>query len=275
MKSLPFWIYILIWIIILLHPYSLFSQSAPKLLGAATAALAMNDATSTGVWSVDGNPAGIATEPLSVGIGVNNHFCESSMSVKGIAAIIPIANTRLGLLYSHFGEALLSEQHLGLSMARLFSKLQVGISGHLYSRQSSEAAIPNRLAVGFSLGVMAPINKKLSVGIASDNPIAMYWNDPSNETLTQRITLGILWQMRPDWNAHLAVEKQTNWPLNIKIGLEYQPAKRLSLRLGYSSEPASIHFGTGLNWNHFSLNLATLYQTTTGLSPQIAIQWNK
>lgn len=254
-------------------PILIFCQSAPKLLGASTSALANSDVIATDPWAIDGNPSGIANEPLSVGISVDNRFCESALSVKGISTIIPWANTRIGLLYTHFGESMLSEQHIGLAFGRLFKKVRVGLSTHLYYRQSSEPAVPRSHAVAFSVGVMLPINNALIIGIASDNPIAMYWSGSSHELLKQRITIGMIWKMKSDWCSYLAIEKMSEWPLNIKIALDYSPIKSISLKTGYSSDPSTFHIGTGLNWNQFTLTISSLYQTTTGISPQITLLW--
>lgn len=254
-------------------PVLLFCQSAPKLLGASTSALANTDVMATDSWAIDGNPSGIANEPLSVGISVDNRFCESAMSVKGISTIIPWGITRIGLLYTHFGESTLSEQHMGLAFGRVFRKVQVGLSAHLYSRQSSEPAVPGSHAVAFSVGVLLPLNDAIHVGIATDNPIAMYWSGHNHELLRQRITIGIKWKMKSDWSSYLAVEKLTDWPLNIKIALDYSPIKSMSLKAGYSSEPSTLHLGTSLSWNQFSFIISSLYQTTTGISPQITLLW--
>ena len=60
-------------------------------------------------------------------------------------------------------------------------------------------------------------------------------------------------------------------PLNatadVRLGLEYDPADAIALRIGFGTARPSVGFGLGINLKSLQLNFAATWHQQLGLSP--------
>ncbi|MEL6865348.1 MAG: hypothetical protein AAFP19_13060, partial [Bacteroidota bacterium] len=70
------------------------------------------------------------------------------------------------------------------------------------------------------------------------------------------------------------VQKDIDFKMNIKAGIEYLIYEGLRLRAGTGSQPSTFSFGLGYEWtNGLQINLASNYHQTLGFSPAFGLQY--
>ena len=70
----------------------------------------------------------------------------------------------------------------------------------------------------------------------------------------------------------IELEKDIDFPLRIRYGLEYQIKDKLYLRIGYSSRPSNFHLGFGIYINdQLMIDVGNKYDQTLGLTPSASI----
>ena len=72
-------------------------------------------------------------------------------------------------------------------------------------------------------------------------------------------------------NAEL--EKNIDFPFRFRGSIDYKFLEALEVRLGYSSEPSSFHFGFGYSFANFSLDAASSYHQVLGFSPAVSLTY--
>jgi hypothetical protein len=74
----------------------------------------------------------------------------------------------------------------------------------------------------------------------------------------------------------LELEKDVDFPLRLKGGVEYRPVEPLFLRAGFGNNPSMVHFGIGLAiGTALNVDLASSYHQTLGLSPSASVSYEK
>ncbi|PSR56099.1 hypothetical protein AHMF7605_22635 [Adhaeribacter arboris] len=71
-------------------------------------------------------------------------------------------------------------------------------------------------------------------------------------------------------------EKHLDYPVNVKVGLEYKLIAKLSLRAGIATATEQFSFGTGFQAKQLQFDYAYGRQTVLGNLHQLAIsyKWN-
>lgn len=74
-----------------------------------------------------------------------------------------------------------------------------------------------------------------------------------------------------DFSFNAAIEKDLNYKPSLLFGMDYDIIEYLSLRTGYSNEPARFSAGVGINYSIFSLDYAIFTHQDLGLTHQAGI----
>ncbi len=74
-----------------------------------------------------------------------------------------------------------------------------------------------------------------------------------------------------DFSLNAAIEKDLNYKPSLLFGMDYDIIEYLSLRTGYSNEPARFSAGVGINYSIFSLDYAIFTHQDLGLTHQAGI----
>jgi len=70
---------------------------------------------------------------------------------------------------------------------------------------------------------------------------------------------------------NLSVDKEINFPISVKSGIEFIPIKFVSLRFGFCNSPSSFAGGIGINYSFFHIDYAFKQNQELGISHQFGI----
>lgn len=223
------------------------------------------------VSAVLGNQAGITSlnKPGFV-LMAENRFLLKELSHINIGAVLPTSMGHFGISVEQFGLSKYSEQQIGLSYARKFSK-KISIGAQFdYLR----LRIPDYGAAGFinfEIGFLLKIFPQLDFGGHLYNPMPTKLTDI--DTRTGSFAFGLAYRPSDKTTIMAEIEKDITYAPNIKTAIEYQPVKVLTIRAGYNTQPAQLTFGIGLQISkRVAIDAGSGYNLILGPSPVLGVR---
>jgi len=264
----------LLFIIINICTSNLIAQN--DAIGARSIAMGGFTTTLTDVWSTNNNQAGLGfNRSISGGIYYESRFLLKETGYKAGAFVLPVKTGALGLSVTSFGYELYSRTNVGLSYGQRFGqKFSVGVQLNYFNTKLSEN-YGQKNAFTASLGLMAKLNKELTIGVHVYNPTRSKLAEYNNERIPTIMKLGLDYKFSEKVFVAVETEKDIEYDALIKAGIEYHIIDVLYLRGGVSSNPSLTSFGFGLLLKDFKLDIASSYHQTLGLTPSISIVYTK
>lgn len=238
--------------------------------GAKSAAMGNVGAIFKDEQSLLGNQAGLgAMENFAVLVAAQRRFMLSELDAVAAGVALPTRSGTFGLLVQNFGYSEFRQQKIGLAYGRrLFENFYAGASFDYFQTRIPEYG--SKGAVSVQIGLQAQLSKQLLLGAHVANPGKV--EIAEGDRLPTIFNLGLAWTPSPKTSLAIEVEKDIDFPLRAKGGIEYQAAKPLYLRLGVASNPTTAHFGLGiLIKESIKVDVASSYHQVLGFSPSVGV----
>jgi hypothetical protein len=225
-------------------------------------------------WSLSGNPAALAgLEGPTAGIYLERRFMLSQLNHGAFGFAMPFQTKHyFGLDASGFGFASYSENRVGLAYATTFAeKFSLGVKAN-YSRTSIEN-YGGAGAFHIDAGFHAKVTKTFSAGFRVFNANQAWLNKIAGERMPTIYTFGMAWQPSEKALMVVDVEKNVNYPISVRGGVEYAFNKYLRARVGMSSAPVSFTAGLGVEVKKLKIDFASSYHQQLGFTPHLSLTW--
>lgn len=250
---------------------SLTAQNGlPFNAGGRGAALGNASSTFSDVNSIWSNQAGLAwLDQWAVGLYAEQRFLLAGVNGLSFGAALPFRGIgAFGLSVQHFGFSDYNEQKIGLSYARkLFPHTSIGIQFDYLSTRIPDYGQAHNFTA--ELGILSEISKEWRIAAHVYNPFAVAL--PNGDRLPTQFKVGLGYQPNKKVSLLGELEKDLQFPLRGKLGLEYRLVDAFALRLGFSSKPSLSTFGFGLYLKQFCLDFAASYHPVLGFTPSIGL----
>ncbi len=240
--------------------------AAQNLTGTKSAAMGGLAAVGHGANGLFTNQAGLANIQSTSFIAASEQkFFLQGLNLSGAGAAFPTKSGTYGLSVSSYGFSEFRQQKVGLAYARKLGK-NIFIGGQVDYFQTSIPEYGSDGTLTFELGLMAELGEGLWIGTHISNPYQTEIAPGDNFPTTVRA--GLSYTVSEKASAGIELEKDVDFPMRVKFGLEYLPVERLAVRTGFSSNPANFHLGFGLFLgSQFSMELANKYNPELGMTP--------
>lgn len=220
----------------------------------------------TGYFQPMGNPANLASlKGLGIGSYTYQPFALPELTSTCIRSWLPAGHGGLGLAmaYSGFGGLRYYTLQTGFGH-RLWKRIDGGIQldGQFVRVPEGNIYIGIQLAAGISF----PLGRRLHGGVTIRNAVPLatpetYRTQPSMAaTVSYRLSEMVL--VGAEWN------QEAGAPVDLRIGISYQPVSKLILRSGYQSRTSSFFVGAAYsilrNWD---LAIAGGFHPFLGFTP--------
>ena len=251
---------------------TVFAQNGtPSNAGSRGLAMANASVTFQDINSIFSNQAGLGfMSDLSGTIFGESRFLVQEMKMINGAFAYPTASGTFGLSLSYFGFDAYNEQKIGIAYARkLMDVLTIGAQIDYLSTRIQEYG--NSSNFTFELGVQARLLNMFRVGAHVFSPIRIEVAD--GEIIPTILKVGAAWEGSEKVVISAEVEKDIDFPVSFKAGLEYFVVDQLALRAGVSTEPVQNSFGIGLYLGNLIIDVGTAYHQVLGFSPSIGISF--
>lgn len=250
-----------------------FNTSAQVNTGARFTSMASAGISLQDVWSIQQNQAGLANiKNITVAIAVEKPFAGYELSTQTAIVVVPVEKNVFGASFQNYGFASYSQQRLGFSYARSFGPGLAAALDFNYHLMKIQGYNSSR-TYSVEAGIQYQLNKNLALGAHAANPNQSKFDGESNSTLPARFQAGGSYLFSEKVLMALSIDKVIGYPIDHKIGLEYQLLNLLALRAGISTNPFKHYAGFGINYHRLKMDLATASQPFLGYSPQIALSY--
>ncbi|MBN1108473.1 MAG: hypothetical protein JXA55_06865, partial [Bacteroidales bacterium] len=210
-----------------------------------------------GFWSSFSNQALLAhNRSPGLGFSYENRFSIPELGTATAAIVIPVAQSSMGITYSHFGYPEFRRSAVGAHCGLILSEnISAGIGIDYFSEKASGDYESFRSAT-FEAGLFIRASEKVTAGVHLFNPLP---NSLRKTFMPSTLRAGAGIRLNSMLFAGAEVEMTMGQKLILRAGFEYMPAKNISLRGGFCTENTSFSFGPGymLRWLRIDLSFVT------------------
>ncbi len=178
-----------------------------------------------------------------------------------------------GLSIDHSSTDVYTEQRFRLAYGRrLTEAFYLGGSADVLHASAQEYGSTTMATFGLSL--MARALPKVWLGAKIQNPFQQKIGEDLVPTV---LRIGACWKPSQMLMMTFETEKDLERKVLVKAGLEYRPTPLFVIRAGMrSNEVARLGFGAGIRLkNNLSIDLASEWHPSLGLTPSIMVSWRK
>ena len=259
-------------IILGLAPLGALAIDLYRPVGGRVAAMGGTSVAARDVWALQNNPAGTAyLEGWQCGLYYENRWGLRETAFKSAVLTQAISDIGcLGLSVDQFGGTKYSENKLGLAYARAFGPyLQMGLQTDLLWLHWGEG-YPDRVGVGFTLGMQSQLTERLRVGACAFTPL--FGRGTLGNRLPMVMRLGWAYRFTDTFVGQGELEyDHSRQGMRIGSGFEYVVADRFSLRAGAQYHPNLLSFGVGYRIGPVHMEVSAQLHQALGASVQIGI----
>lgn len=251
-----------------------FSQNGlPSTYGAKSIAMGNTGVSRGDIHALLNNQAGLANiTSFSAIIAAEQRFAISELRTVAAGVVLPTDGGTFGLNLQYFGVDLYNEQRVGLSFSRrLFDHLAIGIQVGVHTTRIEEYGshwVPTAEA-----GILYQITSQLSFGLHLLNPVRIKIIE--GEFLPTVMRLGFSYQSSDKASFAVEINKDIEYPLQVRAGIEYQLADPFFIRIGIQTAPEIWSFGLGyiLEKQQLAFDLSAANHPFLGYTPAISLAY--
>jgi len=231
------------------------------------ASVALND-----VWAYHHNPAAVVgIKKVAFGVSYENRFILRELQSQGFVVAYPFKRSVFSIGGQTFGYTNFRTYRSGLGYAiALTDHLSIGVQLN-YHLVRLPQAYGRYQTVTAELGAMAKISENWHVGFSILNLTRNKLSSYQEDRFTTMLRLGTRYLVSRKVMLLGELEKNVDFPIRIKSGIEYEPLENLYLRGGFGTAPIEFSFGFGYNWKGiYKLDFGSAYQQVIGWSPNLS-----
>jgi len=243
-------------------------------MGARSAGVSNASVTYRDNWSQFGNQAGISgVDEITIGAGFQNAYFIKELSTNVLAFALPTKSGVFGVNYSYFGYTKFNQNKFGLAFGKKLAKrISAGIKiNYLYTHIEGEYGSQG-LASGEIGIVTEPIDDFFLAAHVSNFWRAKY-TGPDEIYLPMLFKLGASYLLYETALLSAEIEKDLEFPVIFKSGLEFNLMNKFFLRFGIASNPMVFSFGFGYKLKPFNVDIAFSKHPVLGYSPAISLEY--
>jgi hypothetical protein len=251
----------------------LLSQNVRTLIGSRAQGLGYATTCLYDEWSMFNNIAGLArVDHLSACFTYDAHPQLKSFDRIAASFSMPVKPGALGIGVFRFGDALYSEQILSCGYASEFGLASLGIKVNYI--QYNVEGFGTKGVFSFSFGGIANLTEALSVGAHITNVAQPKISELTGERVPTILTAGLSLKPHRRLLITTEAEKDLEYPLTWKSGVEYSPFKKFSFRTGFNIQPDAWFAGTGFRNTKFNFDYAFSYHAYIGTNHQASVTYH-
>ncbi|UII29432.1 hypothetical protein LVD15_13680 [Fulvivirga maritima] len=233
-------------------------------------AMGYTTATLQDGWSLLNNPAGLSklTDVAVLG-GFENKYGIAGLNTIAAGVYSPVPTGVAGISFLKFGDDLYHEQELSLSYANHFGIAGLGVRLN-YSQYHLEG-YGNKSFITIDFGGIASLSEQLLVGAYITNINQPQLSEFEDERVPITLQAGLSYRPTSSVIINIEAEKDIDYDLNMKLGLEYVFLKYIAVRAGAQTSPFIHYAGLGFFTSRLKVDYALSNDSQLGLTHQVGI----
>lgn len=266
---------VLVFLVLALGPVLSWAGNENQPIGARRAGLGSAYAGIRGdFWQLFMNPAGIAgLEAPQAGAYFEQRYLLAELNSGAAGFVYPFQGRHFaGIDFGGFGFGSYSETRIGLTYATtLFEKLSLGAKFNFTRTSITNYGAASALYL--DLGLNLEIVEGLNLGARIFNANQANLDTEIGEQIPSTLDVGLSYQVTDRVQVVADVQKQENFPLSVRGGLEYGLLDILNVRAGASTEPVTVNFGLGLDYKNVMVDFTNSIHEYLGYTPSFSLSY--
>lgn len=231
------------------------------------ASVALND-----VWAYHHNPAAlVGIKKFEFGVSYENRFLLRELQSQGFVVAYPIKRGVISLGGQTFGYTNFRTYRSGLGYAlALTDFLSIGVQLNYHLVQLPQAYGRHQTVMA-EIGALAKITNNWHFGFSILNLTRNELSSYQEDRYTTALRLGTRYKVSEKVLLLGEIDKNIDFPIRFKSGIEYEPVDNLYFRGGFGTAPIEYSFGFGYHWKGiYKLDIGSAYQQIIGWSPNFS-----
>lgn len=255
---------------LLLH--SSYGQSIYNGIGARASGLGYASTCLKDEWALFNNVGGLSgVESLTTGF--TYQMLPSLTGANSMAAVValPVLSGVAGAGVFRFGDDLYSEQIITTGFSNTFGLASLGAQLNYVQYKAEGIGSKGVLSVNF--GGIAKLTPQFLIGAYIVNINQPKLTSLNDEHLPARLLVGLAYTSLEKIFITTEIEKDLDYDVIWKMGIEYRVIPKLSLRTGFNLYPNAGFFGFGFRPAKFLLDYSFSYQSVLGFAHQASLAY--
>lgn len=241
-------------------------------MGARSMAMANASTTLNDVWGYHHNPGALGdVQQFTAGVSYENRFLLKELQSQGFAVAVPM---KVGVI-SVGGQFYGAQQYrsykagLGYSM-KLSDKFFAGVQlNYIGLRLPENYGSANSMTA--EVGIYAKLTENWKLGASVFNLGRAKLADFADDRFTTMMRIGTSYNFSKKVMLALDFEKNLDYDLRIKTGVEYEMVKHFKLRGGFATAPIELSAGLGYEWKQLEVSAGSSFHQILGWSPNFSL----
>ena len=227
------------------------------------------------IWAYHHNPANlVSVKKLGFGLSYENRFLLKELQSQGLVVALPLKAGVISFGLQSFGFKNFRTNRLGLGYSmKLADFLSCGVQLNYHQVRLTDA-YGRKDALTAELGLRADITDNWKVAFSIFNLTRTKISEFGEDRLTTLMRLGTQYTFSEKVMLVAELEKNIEFPVRFKTGIEYSPIRKLFLRGGFATQPIELSAGLGYRFKEqFQLDLGSAYHQILGWSPNFSFTY--
>lgn len=243
-------------------------------MGAKSNSMANATVAVSDLWAFHHNPGALAdVNKVSFGISYENRFLLKELQSQGLVYVQPLKKGVISVGAQLYGFDLYRTYRAGAGYSlKLSDKFFAGVQMNYQGIRLSES-YGSKNTVTAELGILAKLTENWKLGVSVFNlgraKLATYEDD----RFTTLMRLGTSYTFSKKVLIAAEVEKNVDYPLRVKAGLDYEAIDNFFFRAGFATQPVEISFGFGYKFKVLQFDLGSAYHQQLGWSPHFSLSY--
>jgi len=258
---------------LLLTPFHLLASNENHLAGARSDAMGKSSVALIDIWGGYHNQAILAKlKNKSFGAYYENRFETKELSTKAFHFNYPTKQGSFSLTYNQFGFNLYKESKIGLAYSRALGKhFWAGLQFDQIRKELNQT-YGSQNKYTFEAGLLAEIFTNFHLGFHIFNPSQINFSTWDYEDkIPCIIRFGFSWKLSNQTIITFETEKDLDYDIRTKAGMEYKISERIFLRAGVYNHPNSASLGMGFSFQLLKANISFSRHPVLGYTPSVDV----
>jgi hypothetical protein len=227
------------------------------------------------IWAYHHNPANlVSVKKLGFGLSYENRFLLKELQSQGFVVALPLKAGVISFGLQSFGFKNFRTNRLGVGYSmKLAEFLSCGVQLNYHQVRLTDA-YGRKDALTAELGLKANITDNWKVAFSVFNLTRTKISEFGEDRLTTLMRFGTQYTFSEKVMFVAELEKNIEFPVRFKTGIEYSPIKKLFLRGGFATQPIELSAGLGYRFKEqFQLDIGSAYHQILGWSPNFSFTY--
>lgn len=231
--------------------------------------------TFSDVWAFHNNPGALGfVESVSAGLSYENRFLLKELQSQAMAVAIPLKVGVISVGAHTFGYNRYRTYKAGVGYSlKLADMISAGVQLNYLGVQLPEA-YGSKSSMSAEAGILAKLTDKWNMGFSVSNISRSRLAEYGDDRFTTVMRLGTAYEFSKKFLWSAEVEKDLEYSLRGRSGVEYFVIDQFCLRAGVATAPLEVSFGFGYHPGRIKLDFGTAYRQILGWSPHFSLSYD-